>query len=575
MFSIKTSQIQLISQVIDTHKVIIPNDSDYSFKDPEEEINKVIKKEKTQEDIINYHISNNLESIKVNLKKVYDFEYHIIENKIKIKPLNPDSAHIIRLVGLKKISKSFVDLDLTIELKFFPDILSQIYKLTTDEKNKITDYCTVCGNQYSVIRSFNKISCCDNLDCKIKLKHIVIDNNITEFYQKDPVLCGFLINILIVGTTHPKGEKIFKPIPVINGIGDLEQLKNLLKNEISKSNLSINTIAESKNDIELIRKIGSNSYAIINNAISDNFFSMSTINNFSTEVLGGGIKRLNTDSESTNPFDSDKIKFIGFNYSYEIENTFKKENFLFHGTSLHSWYPIIKNGLKVMSGTEFQVNGAVYGNGVYFSDSFSMSLSYSSRQTSSFYPESNTNSKTDTYKVVGVFEINDSVEKFKKTQGIYVVNDDKIMLLRYLIIINSDFSGDLQQISDYFVKYLGSINKSNEKKSFNIKNKRLGAELKMLGSNSNVLGVDIIDETKYWEINLKDLKQKKIKLNVYFVDYPKLPPKIILDSNINKKVLCSNDNSILLDELNPSKWEVTNNLSKVVNKIYAYIEKSI
>ncbi len=86
------------------------------------------------------------------------------------------------------------------------------------------------------------------------------------------------------------------------------------------------------------------------------------------------------------------------------------------------------------------------------------SLRYSSRKP---------NKKT----VVGIFELNDHIELYKKTLSIYVVNNDKIMLLRYLVIMENNFTGNYQEITDYFFKYLGTINKSNEKKAIGIKKK--------------------------------------------------------------------------------------------------------
>ena len=350
----------------------------------------------------------------------------------------------------------------------------------------------------------------------------------------------------------------------------MEALKTKLDEEGKKGNLDIENIKKSKTDIELYRKIGPVAYGIINNAVSNNYFSMSTIKKFSTEVLSSQRLRLISENNSS-VFDSDKIKFIGFNYSYETESTFKKENFLFHGTPFYSWYPIIKNGLKVMSGTEFQANGAAFGNGIYFSDSFQFSLGYSSSSRTFSYVDKN----NDTKSVVGIFEINDNIEKYKKSTNIYVIDNDKIMLLRYLVIIENGTNLNYQEITDYFFKYLGRINKSNEKKSINIKNKRLGGEMKLLDANPNVLDVKMIDECKHWIIQLKDIKDKKIKLIIYFNDYPRLPPKIMIDSNINKKLISDDSNNLILPELNPSKWDVTLNLSKIVDKVYNCISSTI
>jgi hypothetical protein len=78
-------------------------------------------------------------------------------------------------------------------------------------------------------------------------------------------------------------------------------------------------------------------------------------------------------SSRENVITDSTVIFIHINYSAEIENKFQQNHYLFHGSSIYSWYPIVKNGLKVMSGTALQANGAVYGHGIYFSDSFKFS----------------------------------------------------------------------------------------------------------------------------------------------------------------------------------------------------------
>lgn len=47
------------------------------------------------------------------------------------------------------------------------------------------------------------------------------------------------------------------------------------------------------------------------------------------------------------------------------------------GSVIENWHSILRNGLMVASGTDFQLNGAVYGKGIYLSPSASLSFSYS------------------------------------------------------------------------------------------------------------------------------------------------------------------------------------------------------
>ena len=557
----------MLELLIEYHKKLFVNNV-YEFIDPNFKSNSVIRNYKlTQEEIIQEILENKSTDIEIKYFEDCVIKYSVIKysllnkNIIKFIPTDPNSVHLLRLVGLKKIPNYLLDFDIEVVKDNLYEMLIEINNyLNLESKLNLMDFCTVCGKELD-LKGLNKISCCELKFCKISSKHIVMDNRITDMYKKDPFLCELLIQILITGTTHPKEEKIFKPFPQIKNISTLEQLKTLISNQLV--NLDIKKIASSSNDIDLHRTIGTNAYSIISNAISDNYFSLSTIESFQSELLNIGKITL----ENNTVFNCSDVKFVGLNYSYEIESKFKKEYFLFHGSQMHSWYPIIKNGLKVMSGTEFQVNGTAHGHGIYLSDQFSMSLGYSGM----------INNKSPT--IVGVFEIAGGIEQHKKSANIFVVSNEQIMLLRYLIVINGTLqSKHYQELSDYFVKYLGSINKLNDKKSINIKNKRLNAEMKLLNSNNNVFEIKIIEETTNWKIILNEIKGNKIVLNIYFNDYPKLPPKMSLEADLNpiiKKNICDNNSNIIISEINPSNWEITNNLSKIVDILYNCISNTL
>lgn len=575
----------MIEYIINYHKNYLV-DLNYRFEDPNLTLNKLQGYILSQDEIIKYILKNNLDSIDIKYDDKYTLQFTTINTKltnIKISPLEPYSVHLLRLININTNAENIFDFDMIVDKDNIKVIFEKIqsYISSTNQINSNIDfspmdYCTLCGIKLE-LKGLGKISHCKNKLCLIQSRHVVMDNKITDAYKKDPFLCEILIEILIEGTTHPKGEKIFNPLPVILNITNLNELKKLLINE--EKNLNISNLSSSLNDIELYRKIGSNAYAIISNAIIDNYFSLSTIERFQSEILSCEKPKLlnNSNVFNSNVFDSKNIKFIGLNYSFEIESKFKKEYFLFHGTPLYSWYPIVKNGIKIMSGTEFQLNGAVFGNGVYLSDLFSMSFGYSSRTTTKYFNfNKNTTSENNTPRnIVGVFEIAENIEPHKKSNNIYVINNDKIILLRYLIVINGKLNSiEENELSNYFVKYLGSINKLNDKKSINIKNKRFSAELKLLNSNNKIANVDIIEETTNWKIELVDIGEKKIKLNIYFNDYPKFPPKILLESGLNnnmKKIICDDESNINISAITPSKWEVTTNLSKIVDIIHNYV----
>jgi poly [ADP-ribose] polymerase 6/8 len=55
--------------------------------------------------------------------------------------------------------------------------------------------------------------------------------------------------------------------------------------------------------------------------------------------------------------------------------------FAFHGSSMENWHSILSVGLMNASGTKHQVNGAMYGDGIYLSPSASTSFNYCGRSS--------------------------------------------------------------------------------------------------------------------------------------------------------------------------------------------------
>lgn len=426
--------------------------------------------------------------------------------------------------------------------------------------NEYLNYCTICGMELK-LKGLINISCCSNSKCICKSYETVMDDKITTTYKHDPNVFSFLLEILIIGSQHSKGELAFKPIPMISNITNLNEFKNLIKNEYNniEKNKLIKLIEESTNDLELINKINPQIYAILKNAISNNYFSMSSRDNIMISNSISSISKTNNKIKENN-----SIKFIHINYSAEIENKFPQKYFLFHGSNLSSWYSIIKNGLKVMSGTAMMANGAAFGHGIYFSDSFQMSLGYSGATNSmNGYGMQN---------IVGVFEILEDPHKWKKSSGIYVINDENILLLRTLVLLSPNTIPP-KDISNYFLKEIPMQKQTNKLNVGILKNKRLEGEHKKL---SALEFIDSIDIQNQWNIQFKKIKNDVIKLEIIFSNYPINPPIIkLLNSDIKIDGLISLDKTIMIDSLNPINWKITYNLAEIISRIYKCFQESL
>jgi hypothetical protein len=80
-----------------------------------------------------------------------------------------------------------------------------------------------------------------------------------------------------------------------------------------------------------------------------------------------------------------KFHLFAIKNSPEKENNFEVEKaihnqeateFTYHGSRATSWHSIVRNSLKSLSNTIRQVNGAVYGSGIYMTTDFNVALGY-------------------------------------------------------------------------------------------------------------------------------------------------------------------------------------------------------
>jgi len=137
--------------------------------------------------------------------------------------------------------------------------------------------------------------------------------------------------------------------------------------------------------------------------------------------------------------------------------------FLFHGSKRENWYSLMCNGIKVASGTPLMTTGAAYGKGVYASDALSVSYSYSStygtplpqitkkpsasalKENLVVYENLIANEKLaenslSNNQIIAIYEIVGEKAVYMKATGYYVIPDDSLLIIRYLIAIPANLS---------------------------------------------------------------------------------------------------------------------------------------
>ena len=179
----------------------------------------------------------------------------------------------------------------------------------------------------------------------------------------------------------------------------------------------------------------------------------------------------------------DHIKEYEFKYNplkeRILDSKYKKRWYLYHGSVLGNWHSIVKNGIRNMSDTKLMSYGKAHGTGVYLSNDLSISYKYGLEYTKD-------NKAVSTTACVAVVEILEDPEKYLKTTGIYVIPNDKVLILRYLYMINKNIASDHKNKLEFYKKLKkNSINSTVDKVA-----KRIESDLSEIEPHATKLEVN-------------------------------------------------------------------------------------
>ena len=487
----------------------------------------------------------------------FTFEYDFsTSNSIMLITKDLLGTHLLRLISLKlnghikKIEKiGFYQFNLDVLGDFFFELNNYLLL------DNYLDFCTICGDALST-KNLNEINICSKIDCNCIKYCIPFDNSVSNLLKYDSQLFRILICLLALSISHPKAYQLNKSFPKIFNITNYQEFSDhifvnmniaVIQSTIDDVTLRDFSNCDSYNDIKLLNMYGEKLYSLVKIAILDNYFSLNSIYELENKT-NFNLTRSITDDRNKNT-----IHMIKFNYPAHIENEFNTSYFLFHGAPIYSWYYIIKNGLKVMSGTNLQANGAVHGNGIYMSDDFNFSNRYCGDEA---------------FKIIGIFELKNNKRQYYKTTNIFVIPTEKDILLRYIVVFNNNFTQG-EEINKYF-----NTTKLLDKNKFSlISNIRLNKEYEMILQNRMILNIQIINQNTNWIIELLNEKYGQINIEIIFNNYPISPPTFRLLTRVNNLTtnIIKKNSIIEIQDLNPSKWTIKNNLSNLLDKINKYL----
>ena len=160
-------------------------------------------------------------------------------------------------------------------------------------------------------------------------------------------------------------------------------------------------------------------------------------------------------------------QYIIASNSPETEAYFAKEKtkygsfFAFHGSAIENWYSILRNGIRNLSNTHMMTAGAAYGIGVYAAEDMATSLGYSRHDGNVDWQHSILCNPP--MKCMAIIEIINK-QNYIKTPTIYVVSNDRDLIIRYLIVFPANI-----QIANIQAKNLG-LNQHFTQLTQNLKN---------------------------------------------------------------------------------------------------------
>ena len=267
---------------------------------------------------------------------------------------------------------------------------------------------------------------------------------------------------------------------------------------------------------------------------------------------------------------------------YKVVNTKEKEeefrklsknntniHYKFHGSKSENWYSILINGIKNYSNNNNMTCGAAYGPGVYLSDKYSYSSSYSS------------SSRDDGMHILGVYCIIGNESQYQKATNIFVVPCESKLILRYLIV--TKYPADaVKWLDEYFrneIKTKSIVRKGT---------KRLFNEYKKLQLPTNGINVTLYNEDlTNWKVNFTNFDSNSllsqdmqffavssIQLQVIFSeDFPFYPPFVRIISPIFKAGTghITSEGAICMELLVPSKWSQIITMENILIQIKTFI----
>jgi len=348
-----------------------------------------------------------------------------------------------------------------------------------------TNYCIACGQLLDFPTQSE--ACCGNKKCTYDIEEILVGNYVTEMCRDNPFNAVLQLWMASQALYSNQANQILEPHPLFfikkkvllqrgemntlltsTAYQDMDRLKKLMPvKDISNIITQVGKFASYSTDQELSASISIDCYRWIR------FILMSSKVKLSVSVHYPDIMVMKNEAVffkvDTDPID---------------DKQWTSSTLLYHGSSPFNWFSILRNGLKSLSTTKLQRNGAVSGSGIYLSDLLSMSKTYSGAGVH----------------IIGLFQTKKPPSSYQKRANVFVVPNNADVRLRGIMFYPSSSCCDKKMFFD--MKTLSSSPSTDIVSSK--KNSRLMKEFIQLKNNSELsFNFELQNDNLYlWNVTL-------------------------------------------------------------------------
>jgi len=414
---------------------------------------------------------------------------------------------------------------------------------------------------------------CGDMKCTIKYEEICIHSVVDLFIKSNPAIITFLWNIS--QETIKKCPARFRPFPTYF-------IKNKKREHYKRGDIDdIVSVKIEDSDVERVKKIFEVTdikYIIeffVNIPLANDLSVLQLLTEINPEIyyllrflILSNKTTMISDLYEFDDGSKHNITLYKIVYDDETERKFEGDiTYLYHGSAKGNWHSILRNGIKNCSKTSLLSHGAAYGSGIYLSDSLAFSATYTQGG------------------IMAIIELQGSKDKWRKSTNIFVIDDESIILVRYLLEIPTNPRFPVRKLEKLIDSKLSTYLTQRVSSDTSLKKQRqskIMSELKTfinLHHHVHLTKADIKltfkDDTLSISLNMLltptqgEIKEKIVVIMIMHLPrkYPFAPPVIYLKYPILSHKFITSTGLIYDDKLFGRTWQPTIKLEPLITNI--------